>query len=136
MCCSLVTMSIQALTSALPSVGRLAHRHGGARDFGVEVGLRDGDILGTQRLLEQMAVDGSFEHFDAVAIDAFLGQFAERDLAIVDDRGDARHFAALFRIAVDFLHDGLPLQRFERVGADFAKLAVAHQLGQADLGPR
>ena len=63
----------------------------------------------------------------------FLFQLAERDLAIVDDGRQARHFAALFRIAVHFLHDGLPLQRLERVGADFAKLAVANQLRQLIL---
>ncbi len=92
------------------------------RDFGVELRLRNGELLGTHGLFEQMAIDGSFEHFDAVAIDAFLGEFAERDLAAVDDGGDAGHFAAFYGIVVDVLHDGLFLQGFERVGADLRSL--------------
>lgn len=83
-----------------------------------------------QSLFEEVVIDRAFEDFDAVAIDAFLGQIAHGDLLVVDDCRHGGHFLAFDRVVHHDLDFGRGLQFLEQVGAQHAQLAFADRVGE------
>ncbi len=94
---------------------------GRAADFLLKVGVGDRDLCLLARLLDQLAVDRSFEHLLPVTLDAHVGQLARGDLLTVD-QGDDTH-PAFVRVVETILHLGTLLELVKEVVGHQAELA-------------
>ena len=119
-----------ALDIGLASCFDLTGGDGGPSHFVVQVLLRNGNFAAFQLLLQQLALDHRLQHFFAVAIDAGLRQFADREVFAIHRGGNARHLAPFFRIAKRNYNFGTVVQFFVNPFGNFPCFSLADEFRQ------